>query len=409
MTTTSRTSPGTPRSARRPRTGPRVAIVGAGPGGLALARVLHVHGIDATVYERDASRAARPQGGSLDLHPESGQWALRLAGLETEFRRRARPEGQDLTLMSKDGTVHHRQSSAAATRSEPEIDRGVLRDLLLDSLPPGTVRWGHELLRAVPLGDDGRHELTFAGGGSAVCDLLVGADGAWSRVRPLLTDAQPFYTGVTFVETVVPDADARQPELARFVGRGSLFAFQDGKALMAQRNGGGLIRTYAGFLVPEGWTSASGLEGAAPDRARALLLDHFADWTPRLTALLRHCDDTVLPRPLMMLPVGLEWPTAPGVTLLGDAAHLMSPFAGEGANLALHDAAALALALARCVPPAGDAVTGVALTSALRHYEQDLYERSAPCARQSAERLRLCFTQDGARAVAELMGNGGAP
>lgn len=119
-----------------------MTIVGAGPGGLALARVLHVNGIDATVYERESSRDARGQGGMLDIH--SGQRALREAGLIDRFHTLARGAGQDMRLLEPDGTLLLQEDTPDDAPSErPEIDRADLRDLLLDSLPEGTVRWGH--------------------------------------------------------------------------------------------------------------------------------------------------------------------------------------------------------------------------------------------------------------------------
>lgn len=73
--------------------------------------------------------------------------------------------------------------------------RGDLRRILLESLPEGTVQWGKKLAGAVSLGD-GRHELTFTDGTRVRTDLLVGADGAWSKVRKLVSDAEPTYVAL---------------------------------------------------------------------------------------------------------------------------------------------------------------------------------------------------------------------
>ena len=86
-----------------------IAIVGAGLSGLVLARVLQMHGIESTLYEAEASADARGQGGFLDMHEESGQHALREAGLYEQFRRLTQPQGETLRVLDKAGTVfiHH--------------------------------------------------------------------------------------------------------------------------------------------------------------------------------------------------------------------------------------------------------------------------------------------------------------
>jgi 2-polyprenyl-6-methoxyphenol hydroxylase-like FAD-dependent oxidoreductase len=358
-----------------------IAIVGAGPGGLALARVLHVNGIDAVVYERESSRDARGQGGMLDIH--SGQRALREAGLIEQFYAIARGEGQDMRLLQPDGTLLLQEDTPEdAPLDRPEVDRADLRDLLLDSLPEDTVRWGHAFAAA----DNGL--LHFTDGSSATYDLLVGADGAQSRVRALVTDARPAHLGQNVVEVGIPDIDRTHPDLAAMVGRGNYWVLGNGLSLAAQRNGDGRVRIGLSFYnTPEDWLATSGIPFDDPAAARARLIDLLDGWHPRFTALIAACDDTVVPRPMFTLPIGLTWPSKPDVTLLGDAAHLM-PAVGEGANMALIDGATLGLALAAHPDD---------FPAAIKEYEREMFERTGAVARRSADMKELLMSPDAAQ------------
>ncbi|WP_405797981.1 FAD-dependent oxidoreductase [Streptomyces sp. NBC_01506] len=343
----------------------RIAIAGGGLGGLTLARVLHRLGIDAVVYEREAGRSARQQGGSLDLHPESGQHALAEAGLDGRFRSRARPEGEEHRILDPAGrTLVHHEPQPGSFDGRPEIDRGALRDLLLDSLPGDTVVWGHRLAAATPR-PDGGWELTFHGGHRTNCDILIGADGARSVVRPLLTDVQLSYVA-TLVELTVEDVDRRRPDLAELVGPGNLWCVGVNQILAAQRLGDGALRV--------------GISLRAPDRpvdtycGKRALLEMFDGWDPRLTALIEAGDGAPVPRAIETMPIGTRWSGRPGVTLIGDAAHLMPPV-GEGANQAMLDGAELAGRLA--ADPADP-------HSAIRTYEEAMFTRSHAIAEMSA-------------------------
>lgn len=348
---------------------PPVTIIGGGLGGLVLARVLHVHGIPATVYEAESSPTARSQGGMLDIHDHSGQAALEAAGLMDEFRGIVLEGRQALRLLDRDGTVLFDKADDGAGRS-PEVQRGELRQILLDALPAGTVRWGRKATGVRTLAE-GRHQVTFADGTHVVTNLLVGADGAWSRVRTLLSDATPEYIGRSFVETHLYDADTRHPATAEAVGGGTLGAVdrdEHGKWFVAHREKGGILHAHVTLAKPLGWFAAVDFTDA--DAVAARIAEEYDGWAPELTALLTDGETAPVLRPLYALPIGHRWERVPGVTLLGDAAHL-SPPDGEGANLAMQDGAELGKALAAHPDDVETALTA---------YEQALFPRSAAAA-----------------------------
>ena len=318
-----------------------VTIIGAGLGGLVLARVLHVHGIPSTVYEGEASAAARTQGGMLDIHEHNGQLALKAAGLFEEFGGLIHPGGQETRVLDQTGALLLDDPDDGGA-DRPEVPRGELRRILLDSLPPGTVQWGHKVTGARALGD-GRHEVTFADGTTVATGLLVGADGAWSRIRPLLSAAQPEYVGTSYVETYLHAADTRHPASAQAVGGGALLALAPGRGILAHREPGAVLHTYVALTKPAGWFAA--IDFADAEAAAAWVAGEFDGWAPELTALITEGETPPVLRPLHTLPADHRWERVPGVTLLGDAAHLMPP-SGEGANLAMYDGSELGNAIA---------------------------------------------------------------
>ena len=353
-----------------------VTIVGAGLGGLTLARVLHVHGVPATIYEAEPSAEARTQGGQLDIHEHNGQRALEAANLTDEFHAIVRDGGEASRALDQHGTVLLDEPDDG-TGTRPEVLRGDLRRILIESLPADTIQWGKKLSGVAALGD-ARHELTFADGSTVSTQILVGADGAWSKVRALLS-TQPEYIGTTFIETYLYDADKRHSAAAAAVGSGAMYALTPGKGIVAHREAGDILHTYVELNRPAEWIAGIDFTDAAAATARVAA--EFDGWAPALTALITDGETAPVPRMIYALPDGHRWDRVPGVTLLGDAAHLMPP-SGEGANLAMLDGAELAQAIAAHPDD---------IEAALTAYEAALFPRSEAEYADAQLILELCL------------------
>jgi 2-polyprenyl-6-methoxyphenol hydroxylase-like FAD-dependent oxidoreductase len=149
--------------------------------------------------------------------------------------------------------------------------------------------------------------------------------------------------GTSFIETYLYDSDTRHKARAEADGGGALFALAPGKGIMAHREPKAVLHTYVALNKPEEWLA--GIDFSNPSTALAQVANEFEGWAPELTALITDGETDPVPRALHALPVEHKWDRVPGVTLLGDAAHLMVP-SGDGANLAMYDGAELAKAIA---------------------------------------------------------------
>jgi 2-polyprenyl-6-methoxyphenol hydroxylase-like FAD-dependent oxidoreductase len=384
---------------------PKIGIVGAGPVSLTLANILQNNGIPFTLYE--ASSEFRTQGGSLDLHPQTGQTALKEAGLWDLFKKHARPESDVMKLVELNGEVLwdentiHKKSISQEERFDgrPEIDRRALINVLTENLNSTSVVFGQKLEEVRPSPDiEGKYNLHFTNGTTETgFDLIVGGDGAWSRVRRLLTDETPTYSGISTLGVSCLDARTNT-WLLDYVGEGSLFSFGEGRAIQTQRGDNGSLTSYVSIRVPEDFLDTCGIDWSEPVSARQAYIDkYFGDISVDLKRVVLDSPSELTPRRLFELPVGFRWPFRSGVTLVGDAAHVMTPFAGVGVNVGMTDS----LILAREIVAAWRGEKS--WDEALRAYETEMFPRAEKNAAKTMKGKVNHFSETGGREFADML------
>ena len=319
----------------------KIAIVGGGPGGLTLARLLQLKGASVKVYERDFNKDVRVQGATLDLHEESGLEALRRAGLINEFYANHRPHAGRLRIMDKHLEIKMDTHSADDyDEHRPEIDRGPLRNILLQSLQQDTVAWDSRFVSMTE--HNNGWQLHFKNGTVAEADLVIAADGANSKIRPYITPIQPVYSGISVVEGNIYNSEKNSPKLHALVNGGKIFAFGDEKTLILSAKGDGTLSFYTGCKVNEQWVKDCNIDFTSKEQVYNWFKKEFGAWHNTWQELFEGNEVSFAPRPQYHYAVDQQWETKPNITMIGDAAHRMPPYAGEGVNMAMQDAFELA-------------------------------------------------------------------
>jgi 2-polyprenyl-6-methoxyphenol hydroxylase-like FAD-dependent oxidoreductase len=189
--------------------------------------------------------------------------------------------------------------------------------------------------------------MEFKNGSVAFADLVVAADGANSKVRPYITPVKPYYSGITVIEGAVYDSAINSPKIHRLLNGGKIFAMGDSKLLVVSAKGDGSLVFYTSCKTVENWIHQSGIDFSYKQQVFDWFRAEYAGWDDTFTELFENASISFFCRPLYCMPVDQTWKPLPNLTMIGDAAHLMPPFAGEGVNMAMLDALELGRHLTR--------------------------------------------------------------
>ncbi|MDI1307367.1 MAG: NAD(P)/FAD-dependent oxidoreductase [bacterium] len=359
----------------------KIAIIGGGPGGLTLARLLQLKGANVKVFERDLNKNARVQGSPLDLHEDSGLAALRKANLLDAFKKNFLQGADKMVIVNECSEIFFSDHETKIHGNfddqhfRPEIDRGALRKILLESLQAETIVWDSHFISMEKQNEGWL--LHFKNKKNAYADIVIAADGANSKIRPYITDIKPFYSGITMLEGTIYDAEKSAPLIATLLRGGKVMAFGNKKDILLGQKANGEIGFYISFKADENWGANSGLDFFNKTQLLKWFKKDYSEWSSIWYELIEKATTPFIPRPIYCMPLDQTWETLPNVTMLGDAAHVMPPFAGEGVNMAMLDA----LELSDCLT--SDKYN--TLQEAISFYEKNMQKRAALIAEESLE------------------------
>ena len=376
----------------------QVAIIGGGPGGLTLARLLQLQNVNVKLYERDLNKDARVQGSPLDMHDGSGLAAIHKADLFEEFKSNFLPGADKTLILNEKAEVFYSDHETNVHEDfdneyfRPEIDRGALRKILLESLQPETVIWNSHFVSM-----EAQNEgwlLHFKDGNSVYADIVIASDGANSKIRPYITDIKAFYTGILMLEGNIYESAKNAPHIASLINGGKIMAFGDTQNILLGQKGGGDLGFYVSFKANENWTKTNGLNYADKTQILEWFKTEYPDWSSNWYELFENVSAPFIPRPIYCMPLDQTWEALPNLTMIGDAAHVMPPFAGEGANMAMLDA----LELSECLT--SDKYKTV--QEAISDYETIMRKRASEAAQESIENGEKMHSKEALKTMLEF-------
>ncbi|WP_216595793.1 FAD-dependent oxidoreductase [Niastella koreensis] len=252
-----------------------------------------------------------------------------------------------------------------------------MRDIFIESLQPDTIVWDHQFVTMERQGAGWL--LSFKNGNARYADLVVAADGANSKIRPLINTIKPVYSGLTVIEGNVYNAARHAPKLNTLTSGGKVFALGKNKSLILSAKGDGCLSFYTGTWETENWINESGIDFSNRQQVLSWFQQRFADWDPLWQELFETDEVYFVPRPMYHYPLPQQWDALDNATMIGDAAHRMPPYAGEGVNMAMLDAVELSECL--CSPGFPN------LQAAFAGYEKHMCQRAAEVTRITLQQM----------------------
>jgi 2-polyprenyl-6-methoxyphenol hydroxylase-like FAD-dependent oxidoreductase len=238
--------------------------------------------------------------------------------------------------------------------------------------------------------------LHFKNGSPAYADMVIAADGANSKIRPYITHIKPFYSGITMIEGNIYNAKTTAPHIYALLNGGKIMAFGNEKCLLMGMKGKDDMGFYISLKADDGWATKNGLDYSANEQLLAWFKKEYPGWSSIWYELIENATAPFIPRPIYCMPLNQTWEALPNLTMLGDAAHVMPPFAGEGANMAMLDA----LKLSECLTD--DKYNS--LQGAISSYEINMRERAAMAAKESLVNGERMHSESALSTMLEMFG-----